>query len=87
MCRNSSGLIDVETRYLVLRLEDWLSDRCRSRLGFMENVFLRSPAGSRLNACVHNPAYLDETKFCHRFCTKFIRFLIFTVPVRRFTEF
>ncbi|KAK6728194.1 hypothetical protein RB195_005691 [Necator americanus] len=67
MCMQTPENLDLQTRHMILRIEEWLAHSQRLNPHFLASLFLRPSARSRVIKCSHNPAYVGiEIEGCLR---------------------
>ncbi|EYB97147.1 hypothetical protein Y032_0143g2417 [Ancylostoma ceylanicum] len=67
MCMQTPENLDLQTRHMILRIEEWLAHSQRLNPHFLASLFLRPCARSRVIRCSHNPAYVGhEIEGCLR---------------------
>lgn len=54
---NDRAELEACSRNMIIRLEEWLSERQLRDAGFTRRMFESSAVGSRIQRCVLNPAY------------------------------
>ncbi|KAK5970019.1 hypothetical protein GCK32_021686, partial [Trichostrongylus colubriformis] len=60
MCIQTPESLDLQTRHMILRIEEWLGHSQRHNQHFLSSLFLRPAARNRLIRCAHNPAYVGH---------------------------
>ncbi|KAI1722206.1 ankyrin repeats (3 copies) domain-containing protein [Ditylenchus destructor] len=63
---NSDPTIDSQSRQMLIRIEEWLSEEQRRDILFINSLFAMPNPSMRIRICVHNPAYHPRLAyFCH----------------------
>ncbi|XGW19534.1 hypothetical protein V3C99_003404 [Haemonchus contortus] len=74
MCMQTPESLELQTRHMILRIEEWLGHSQRHNQHFLSSLFLRPAARSRVIRCAHNPAYVGhEIEGCLRNLSSSVR--------------
>ncbi|CAI4230186.1 unnamed protein product [Auanema sp. JU1783] len=68
LCMNTPEVLDVRTRHMILRLDEWLSHSQRINPHFLASLFFCDSSKLRIICCVHNPAYVHDS--CIKYMNK-----------------